>query len=638
MRSAEKELQQQVGQLASSLDFFHDTLTERTNQLSRVFFQMFPQGVMPDPTRMTNVGEYRVAALTSEGEVLNNNFSRPDQFTAMTGGTATVFMRVGDDFLRVSTSLRKADGSRAFGTMLGQKHPGYKTLMAGEVYAGPANLFGRNYMTRYEPVVAADGKVIAVLYVGFDYTEELAALKDTLAKLSFGDSGYAYLVNIDAKHNGEMVWHPKGLSDGITAITGDDSILSRMRQFPQGQYHFDAASANGAKDRLEAWAVSERWQWAVVGGSYSEEFLHESVMTRNLMLLASFIAALFIVLMLFISVRRRLRPIDQICGYMQALGEGDLSFQVETDQGVDAGTRNEVQRLSRSVARTLEGLRSVTQELRGTAGQMVSHIGEVAAGVSQLGNDIGRQQQETEMVAAAVSELTATAAEVAGSAESAASQTQLADGEAQQGNSVVQNVVEAIEGITTEVNLLTEMIERVEQDSNNIGSVVQVIQNIAEQTNLLALNAAIEAARAGEAGRGFSVVADEVRHLAQQTQTSTTEIRDMIERLQSNTREAVRRMDHSNQCVKHSVELTGTAGNALNTITAAVSNISDTNMQIASAAGQQTAVSEDVSRNIESINQIALETAGAGRHMEQSLLQLEQVGNDLQRVIARFRG
>lgn len=640
IKNAEHALEQQVNQLAKNIDFFNTTLQLQTNQIADVFTQMFPENLTIDEDYQVDVGQYNVPVLIHGDEIITNNFSKPDQFTTMTGGTATVFMRVGDDFLRVSTSLRKSDGSRAFGTKLGKSHPGYNKLINGEEYRGPAYLFGRHYMTKYIPFKNAQGKVIGILYVGFDYTDRLTALKKTISELKVGETGFAYIVNLKpGSKQGELILHPEAEGRKLSEFSDTGTqVLTAVQASDHGTLHVPFADPQGEiKDKLIAHAKANSWGWAVVAGSYTEEFITESDQLRIEMIILSVVCALLISGLLLLALRVKLKPIDKICGYMEAIGNGDLTTRIETDMGDNTDTNNEIHKLSRSAKTTVAGLRKVTGELNSTMNTIQSHLGTVSSGIDRLNMDIGRQQQETEMVAAAISEMTSTSEEVARNAAATAEQTHLANTEATNGDQLVQEVVNSIQGISTEVNELTTMIEQVESNSNAIGTVMDVIQNIAEQTNLLALNAAIEAARAGEAGRGFSVVADEVRNLAQQTASSTTEIREMIERLQANTRSAVTRMEKSNKKVSNSVEMTSQAGNALSAITGSVANISDASTQIASAAEQQTSVSEDISRNVESISSISTQTSESSQQMNSAIAQLDSAGRELQRVIGLFK-
>ena len=640
METVEHSVIEHAEQLSQNIDFYNTTLQQQTNRIADVFVHMFPGEISNSSGEDVSVGSYQVSLLMNAGKVITNNFDKPDKFTEMTGGTATVFMRVGDDFLRVSTSLRKTDGSRAFGTMLGKSHPGYNKLINGEEYKGPAYLFGRHYMTKYIPFKNNAGEVAGILYVGFDYTASLAELKKSISKLSIGETGFAFIVDLkEGKTQGNLVLHPSGEGKRISAVLDNgNKILNTIMTSPEGVLHIPAVTTTGEiKNKLLAFSHAKQWNWGVVVGSYEEEFTRAADQLNLKMILLSIVSAFIITGLLFITLRIKLKPIETICGYMQSIGDGDLTTRINTDMGSSEASKNEIHQLSRSAKATVGGLRSVIKQLNNTMSTISTHLQTVSGGIDLLHSDLNRQQQETEMVASAISEMTSASEEVANSAASAAEQTQLASSEANNGDVLVQKVVNSIQSISSEVGELTNMIEQVEQNSNSIGTVMDVIQNIAEQTNLLALNAAIEAARAGEAGRGFSVVADEVRNLAQQTAKSTTEIREMIERLQGNTRTAVQRMGMSNEKVKGSVEMTSQAREALIAITTSVSNISDASVQIASAAEEQTSVSEDVSRNIENISTIAIETSNSSQKMAKAVSALDNAGTELQRVIGLFR-
>jgi methyl-accepting chemotaxis protein len=523
--------------------------------------------------------------------------------------------------------------------MLGKSHPGYQALINGEEYVGPAYILERHYMTKYVPFKNAQGDVAGLFYVGFDYTSHLATLKKSISQLSIGESGYAYIVNLaEGEHFGELILHPNNQIEKITDVSlHGQQILDAVNNTERGTLQFTVSTPEGEEqNKLIAFTKNKQWNWGVIVQNDIEELTQAKNTLLIEMSIISIISAIVITFLLLITLRTRLKPIAKICGYMQAIGDGDLTTVIDTDMGSE-NSQNEIHQLSRSAKATVAGLRNVTRQLNSTMHTITTHLNTVSGGISRLNGDLDRQQQETEMVASAISEMTSTSEEVASNAASAAQQTQMASSEAQNGDQLVQQVVSSIQSISNEVNELTGMIEQVESNSNAIGTVMDVIQNIAEQTNLLALNAAIEAARAGDAGRGFSVVADEVRNLAQQTANSTTEIREMIERLQGNTRNAVERMELSNDKVKCSVDMTSQAGEALTAITASVANISDASMQIASAAEEQTSVSEDISRNVENISTIAMETAQSSQQMANAIYELDNAGKELQRVVNLFK-
>ena len=644
IHSVEKELGREVELMAATFEFFNESLTSETSKLSDIFFSMFAGGAFNiDTSNETQVAKFKVPTLLFNGEVINNNFSRPDAFTSMTGGSATIFMRHNDDFLRVSTSLKKQDGSRAFGTMLGNKHPGYKTLMEGKAYEGPANLFGRNYMTKYVPFKDQAGNVIGILYIGFNYTDQLNALKKRIQSIKFGDTGYAYIISAaPGPKQGVLQMHPTLEGENLLEMkdASGEMVFQKLLGSDAGTIHYQWKSAENAaaQDMLASFKHIKGWDWVVAAGSYTSEFTKESIALRNSLVAASVISAMIMVGLMFLMLRKQLHPLGLIGSTMEALGQGDLTLKVDMSSYRGQGeTQNEIQLLSRQIETMVGALRELitgilnSVELLGSTTQRVSHV------VDQTRDGVMQQTTETDLVATAINEMAATAQEVANNARSAADETRQADSKTVHGSQVVSNVIESIKELAQESENSTLVISRVEQESNNIGSVLEVIRGIAEQTNLLALNAAIEAARAGEQGRGFAVVADEVRNLAQKTQESTKEINDMIQRLQTSSKEAVTAMESGREKAQNSADKAGEAGETLSDIASSTSAIADVTLQIASAAEEQTAVAEDLNQGVIRIRDISRATAEGADEMGAVTSELQSVADQLQTATERFR-
>jgi len=248
-----------------------------------------------------------------------------------------------------------------------------------------------------------------------------------------------------------------------------------------------------------------------------------------------------------------------------------------------------------------------------------------------------KQQTETTQVATAMNEMAASVQEVARTASSAADAARNADGEAKAGKQVVLETMEAIDSLASEVEKAAEQLSSLEADIGNIGAIVDVIRGITEQTNLLALNAAIEAARAGEHGRGFAVVADEVRTLAARTQSSTHEIEEMVERLQLGAQSAVKVMNEGRERARDSVDKASSAGAALDTITAMISTMDEMSAQISGAANEQSSVAEDINRGIVNISQVAEHTAEGARESSVAVDTLSSLSSQLQEAAGKFK-
>ena len=639
----ERNLSAEMDLIAGQLEMFHSTLQERTALLSDVFFRLMADGeITLDESTSSQVGSYTVPNLVSKGEVINNNFELPDRFTDVTGSTATVFLRHGNDFLRVSTSLKKQDGSRAMGTMLGASHPGHAPLMRGEDYVGTAELFGRKYLARYVPFKDTRGRVIGAIYVGIDYTDQLAQLQKTIGDISFGETGYVYAIDAAAgTTQGNLVIHPSLEGENLLEIR-DASGVEQFRQLlanDSGILHYPWPRAEGAiGDKIVAYAAVKGWNWVVAGGSFSEEFLRASVKMRNELVVVSVISAVTLVLLVFLLLRNQLEPLRIIGRLMQRMGGGDLA--VNDDLAAlrqDPTSRNEIHQLARETEKMSTSLRALIANVDKSARMLSGDANRLVQIAAATRDGVSLQRTETDQVATAINELAATVQEVARSAASAADETKLVDEKAAKGGKVVNNVIESIDGLAAEVEQTAQVIHTLERESENIGAVLDVIRGIAEQTNLLALNAAIEAARAGEQGRGFAVVADEVRNLAKKTQDSTTEINDMIQRLQSSTQGAVSAMESGRNKASASVALAGEAGQTLRDIAASTSTITDVTVQIAGAAEEQNTVVDEVNRNVMNIRDVAVNNAESSRELGGATEKLRQLAEGLTAEVARFR-
>lgn len=312
-------------------------------------------------------------------------------------------------------------------------------------------------------------------------------------------------------------------------------------------------------------------------------------------------------------------------------GEGDLTRRL------DDSSKDEIGRLSHSFNLFASMVHHIIKEVIGYTDQLGKSADRLSIVTEETSRGADRQQLMTDEVVTAVNELSATGQEVARNTSAAADAAQHADKAAEEGRVVVGKTIGSIDGLADEVERAGEVINRLESDTESIGGVLDVIRGIAEQTNLLALNAAIEAARAGEQGRGFAVVADEVRTLASRTQESTAEIQSMIERLQTGAQEAVRVMAHSQEHAKTTVEQAAKAGSSLEEISEAVKVINSMNLQIATAAEEQNAVGEDINRSVVTISEITEQTAAGAQQTASASNELNELAEHLTGMVKQFK-
>ena len=353
--------------------------------------------------------------------------------------------------------------------------------------------------------------------------------------------------------------------------------------------------------------------------------------SRNLTIVVFLVVTVLAIGFAVYTIRQVSRGVETVARAAQQMAAGDLSaranYEGRDELGVIASAFNAMS--ARFQELILELAAAVTQ-LAGAARDS-SAFGERAnAGARE-------QQEQIEMVATAMNEMVASVAEVSRNAAQAADSAAGANQAAGEGKQIVSQTIDVMDRVAAEVEQTAEAIRALQRESENIGSVLDVINGVAEQTNLLALNAAIEAARAGEQGRGFAVVADEVRVLAQRTQQSTGEIQEMIERLQAGIARAVATMNSSREQAQVGVSKVSEAGAALEQIVAAVDQISDMNTQIASAAEEQSAVAEEINRNVIAIRDVARETLAGASEAANAGRNLSELTERLQAIVSTFR-
>ncbi|MBM4901945.1 methyl-accepting chemotaxis protein [Vibrio parahaemolyticus] len=437
---------------------------------------------------------------------------------------------------------------------------------------------------------------------GMFYDLELTTLSDLVNQVNLFDAGYLFLVTDD----GTTIAHPQSKYNG-------EKLNSYLPQVDLNKATQHIEVDNNPYMVSLTHIPSENWY---VGAIIDETVAYSVVgELRNSAIIYSIIAVLASVIALTLLIRTLMRPLDTLNTAIKdvASGKGDLTQRLETD------TDQEFSDLAKNFNTFMENLQQQIIESKSISDQILTGTQITAEGARDSAGAIQTQLQELEQLATAMHEMSVTATEVANNAQGAASAAKEADQATIEGSSVVSESTQTINMLSDSIDLAVEEVQVLESATANIETILKVINDIADQTNLLALNAAIEAARAGESGRGFAVVADEVRTLAQRTQESTTEIRSMIEQLQSGASSVASAMHQSKGSAVEAVEKADLANDALQRIRDAIQRISDMNLQIASAAEEQSLVAEEINNNTVNIKDLSTQVADSANRTNEAM-------------------
>ncbi|MBE7213834.1 methyl-accepting chemotaxis protein [Shewanella benthica] len=617
----------QMQSTADLIELQYSTLLALARRNADILRIMYP-GQFSKPDKTVKIFGKATPALKHEKEQLNATKSKVDRYSNLTGGNATIFVRDGDDFLRISTSLKMTDGKRALGTYLGKDHPGYRALLKGEIYEGYANLFGKDYMTVYRPFTDVQGRVIGILYIGFDITDSLTQLRQTVTQLKIEETGHYMLMR--SKDN-SIIAHPKFQSGTIMTPEMLNGLTLRQALTDKGSWRYTSTDQH----QMYAYTVDvPGWNWALIGMTKVSELNEESLTLLRINVAVSAVGIIFITLMLSLVLVKALKPLGVLQQQLDMLGHGDLS---QTFAQPSSDSNNEVDKITISTSEMAESLRQLIVALQQSVGTLETQASQAQEVAKLNGEEAQSLMAQTDQIATAIEEMSTSIRDVASHASEGADKSQQVDIASREGHQQLNLVVQGLAKLNQQLNSSHVSVENVTKESEAISKVTEVINGIAGQTNLLALNAAIEAARAGEQGRGFAVVADEVRTLAQRTQASITEIEVTINQLQAQVKITATQMAQSQQLGVSSATQGEEANSQLNQITNSIGELAIASSSIASATEQQSAVADEITRNLHQITELARDGEQRAGETVNSAMELSNIAAEIKQKISIFR-
>ncbi|CDN63114.1 Methyl-accepting chemotaxis protein [Burkholderia cenocepacia H111] len=600
--------------IRAMVDLFDQALSAEANRSMSLFASFLPADFTLDPARTVDIGGVAAPTLLAGGQPLDLDYSIPDQFLKKSGAIATIFARDGDDFVRITTSLKKQDGARAVGTKLDRAGPAYAPLVAGRSYTGLAKLFGRPYITQYKPVTDAGGRVIGALFVGLDIGAELKLVEDGIRALKIGDNGYYFVLDASqGPSRGTFVVHPDAAGQ-----RADDTRAPYAQMLAAGEGRLaytstdPAAHDGGPSAKFVSFTTIPQWQWLVGGVALDDELLATMRATRNrFLMIGAVLVAAFATLFVIVVRRVVSRPLEAAARASERYAAGDLSVRIRDGAGgAPGGTGNdEIGRLVQAVDGIGDGLARIVAQVRNSAADIAHGTVGIAAGSGDIAARIATQASSVEQTAASMEQITAAVQQSAEHAAQANALVADASAAATNGDAAVQRVVATMDDIG--------------RATRRIAEITGAIEGIAFQTNILALNAAVEAARAGEHGKGFAVVAAEVRALAQRSAAAVKEI-DVLSTESSTT-------------VEQGYRIADAARGTMRDIVARVDQVRTLIGEISAASREQSTGIEQVNLAVTQIGDATQQNARLISDAERAAVALRDQAAQLSDAVSVFR-
>ena len=606
-----------------------------------------------------------------DGMPVQNHYEIVDLITSLTGATATIFQRIDDGFLRISTSVRKKDGTRATGTYIPNDSPVIQTILKGDTFYGRAFVVDDWYITAYEPI-RIDGKIKGILYVGIK-EKNLEELKNALLSIRIGKNGFPFVINDE----GDIIIHPYKSGKNVK----DVELFKKIKSAKEG---FIFYKDNGLSKYMY-YKYYPQYKWYIgFTASPGDIFGNAVGAIMNITLLAALIFIVLGFIASFFIGKSISNPINKVVGMLKEISEGeadltqrlpedakdetgelakyfnkfleklreiiisfkDVALQVssvsaEMDQTLDKITdsASSLASTSQETSATVQEITSSIEEVANNAQDIATSSEELARSAEKVVNDtkkIGEKadvvSQNSEKVGESIERLRNSIDEAVSSVEAAKIGAEETKSSSDEGRMAIDASIKGMQRISERVDDLANIVNKLGKSGEEIGKIIDVISDIADQTNLLALNAAIEAARAGDAGRGFAVVAEEVRKLAERSQEAAGEIGELIRGIQAEVQNAVKSSEEGKREVENGMNLAKKAGDTFEKINNSILNITDIIEKIYSGMEKEKedgVIAEELThKSIQSINEIT-------NLIKESVDEVVGMGNEVEEVTQR---
>ncbi len=630
--AVDREMSEIISSSRLTVQAFYQQLSTSVEQLSAVFGEMFPGEFRRDTFEKVEVAGAMLPNILSGGRTLAGNFTEVDRFAEITGGNATVFVRHGDDFVRVVTSVKKRDGSRAVGTSLDRSSPAYQAIRSGRPFTGKVVLFGLPFITNYTPLTDTTGEIIGARYIGIGYANAIEDIQSKLARLAIGESGHMFVISKNlGTDEPKLIVHPQMQNLSATQAF-DNATKLRLLEEQSGTLTYTPLAGNAKEPWVAYFQQVPELDWVIAATMpLSEVNSARNEIIQAMVIITVLLITTVVLALVIISKRMVGTPLQDIVQHMATIAKGDYTRKIRVNRVDEIGLlQSSLNQMQHEMKHVVSDIIDASIELASASQQLSDASGQVAEASQQ-------QSDAATTMASTIEEMTVSIDRLSENAEEAQGLSSSSNDKSKQGVVVIRQAGEEMQKISSTVTNAAKEISELGELSGQISSIIQTIQAIADQTNLLALNAAIEAARAGEQGRGFAVVADEVRGLAARTSTSAQEITSTIDRIQEGTRNSVKTMQDGVRQVEYGATLSAQAGDAIHEIQAGSARVLEVFTDISINLREQAQANTDIAKSVEDIAQMTETNSSAAQQVAVAASELTKMASHLKQLAANFR-